>query len=523
MNNSETDSKALYQCPTIRWNPSWLSTIAMTTITTTACPLAILLNAIVIFVVIKKKQLRTVNCVLLASLAGADLLIAAVAQPTFIAAGIFRLLEDYEVLCSLILVYLLVMYLLCAIIYHLTLLAWERYVAIKKATKYKVIVTKPRVKICTITSWVLTPISSVPAALYLPGFINKKLFIILNTCFFMVPMTICLGAIIVFYIVIYLETRRRKQMSVNQLPSQSARNAEMERQIAKTTFLLTVTLFVSFAPMFILWFFALLFGSLTDDVLPWAVTFNKLNSLANPILYFYRNRRFRNIALEMLNMRKPSENQISVINLVQDPNPKQAIRTEAKPNSWEPNMFVTKQETSNSQRPKSYPVYPYLPHVMSRKETSSLIPTRFPAVSSIPAATIGGVGMQVDLATFSHSEEDLQKKEHSYMRTEPKSKPFKNKVLGVFKVRKPPENQIATEEVSQGLSNAMQYNHTRAKPNAWEPYVFDESREASNATRPRTALDSLNNGTKRVGSKRVRRKPRSIECDKAEDGSGVLK
>lgn len=523
MNNSNTDSKTVYQCPTVRWNPSRLSSIATTTITATACPLAILLNALVIFVVIKKKQLRTVNCVLLASLAGADLLIAAVAQPTFITAGIFRLLEDYEVSCSLILVYLLVMYLLCAIIYHLTLLAWERYVAIKKATKYKVIVTKTRIKICTITSWVLTPISIVPAALYLSGFIDKKLFIILNTCFFMVPMAICLGAIIVFYIMIYLGTRRCKQRSVNQLPSQSARNAEMERQIAKTTFLLTVTLFVSFGPMFILWFFALLFGLPTDEVLPWALTFNKLNSLANPILYFYRNRRFRNIALEMLNMRKPAENQISVINLVQDPNPRQARRTEAKQNSREPNIFVTKQETSNAPRPNSSPIYPYLPHAMSREDTSCLIPTsRFTAVSRAPAATIGDIGMQLDLATFSRREQDLQRKEHSHMRTEPTSQPLKNKVLGVFKVRKPPENQIATEELSQGSSNATQYNHTQAKPNAWEPNVFDENREASNEMRPKTALESLNNGTKRVGTKRVRRNTRSIDCDKAEDGPGFL-
>lgn len=411
MNNSKTNSSILGQCPYISWNPSRISTIASTAITAIACPLAILLNTLVILGVIKKKQFRSVTCILLASLAAADLLIAAVAKPMFIAAGIYRLLNYYEAMCSLVVMNLSVMFLICTVIYHLTALAWERCVAVKKAVKYKVIVTRGRVKMCAIASWVLTTISTIPAALYLAGFVEKKQFIILNTCFFAVPMTICLVAITVFYIMIYFETRRRRQIPVIQLLSQSAMNAAIERGVSKTTFLLTVTLFLSLAPTFVLWFFLQLFDFTSKDIFQWAVTLNQLNSLANPILYFYRNRRFRNTVLEMLNMRKPAQNQIRRDKLPQDPNTMQPSCTRANPNSCEPNMFVEKQEKSNAPRPKTAPFYSYS-HAMTRDENNSLNPTSgLSGVSRIWAATIGDIGMQVDLAKFSQKEQDLQRKD----------------------------------------------------------------------------------------------------------------
>lgn len=413
MNNSRIDGKVHVQCPSVGWNPSRISTIATTAITAIACPLAILLNGLVILGVIKKKQLRSVTCILLARLAAADLLIAAVTEPLFIAAGIFRLLDDYEAMCGLMVMCLFTLYLICTVIYHLTALAWEKYVAIKKAVKCKVIVTRGRVKMCAIASWVLTAISTIPSTLYFAGFIDKKQFIISKTCFFSVPMTICLVAITGFFITIYLETRRRRQISVIQLLSQSAMNAAIERRVAKTTFLLTVTLFMSLAPTFVLWFFTLLFPFPSKDVFQWAVTFNQFNSLANPILYFYRNRRFRNTVLEMLNMRKPAENQIRRDTLPRDINAMQPTR--AKPNSCKPNVFMEKHETSNAPRPNTAP-FDSCCHVITRDEKNSLHPTSgVSGASRIRAATIGDIGMQVDLATFSQKEQDLQRKEHRYV------------------------------------------------------------------------------------------------------------
>jgi len=60
-----------------------------------------------------------------------------------------------------------------------------------------------------------------------------------------------------------------------------------------------------------------------------------LNSLANPILYFYRNPRLRKAVLEMLHMRKPVENHIPRNELPQDPNVIQPNSTRAKMNALE--------------------------------------------------------------------------------------------------------------------------------------------------------------------------------------------
>lgn len=149
MNNTNTDNLPLGQCSVNFWNPSNLSIIAITTI---ACLLAVLFNALVIIPVKQKKELRSIPFILLTSLAAVDILIGAVVQPLFCAAGIFRLLNVNETICILFLMYSFTLHLVLASIYHLTAMAWERYVAIKNTINYKSIFTSSRVQICAIAS-----------------------------------------------------------------------------------------------------------------------------------------------------------------------------------------------------------------------------------------------------------------------------------------------------------------------------------------------------------------------------------
>ena len=375
MNNTKTDKQILGQCIDNFGNPSSLSIIATTAITIIACIPTVLLNALVIIAVKKKKQLRSIPVVLMTSLAAVDLLIGAVTQPLFCAAGIFHLLNDYETMCILRLMYFFTMHLVLVSIYHLTAMAWERYVAIAKTIKYKSIVTSGRLQMCAIACWVSATIRLGPSALFVAGIMDIKQRFISQVVFIASPQAMCVMSITVFYILIYLETRKRKLMAVPGHPlSQEARNAKIERQVAKITFLLTISLLIFFSPSIV---FPFAFHSLSishQDVVQWVLTFNLLNSLANPILYFYRNPRLRKAVLEMLNMRKPAENQFPRNELPQDRNVTQPNSTQAKLNVLEP-------ITSNAARPKTAPIYSH--RVMAWHESRSVNPTsRFPGAVS---------------------------------------------------------------------------------------------------------------------------------------------
>ena len=294
-------------CTILKWNPSWSSTIASTTVISITSPLAILLNASLIVAVLKKKKLQSICNILVASMAASDLLIGAVAQPLFLR-ELYRLQGDYEKMCTIILGGFFAMYLQSASIYQLTFIAWERYIAIAKGLNYKFIVTKSRVKACIITSWVLTALSVVPSALYTLGIVGKELWVIADAIVFTIPLSICLLAIVYFYAAMSCFQRKAKKTTF--LSVQVAR-ATLERKITKTSVLLTLCLLVFFSPTLVLLFVAYLTRFRDRDAYLWCVIIIQLNSCASPILYFYRNRRFRNTVLQMLNIKKSDTNAIA--------------------------------------------------------------------------------------------------------------------------------------------------------------------------------------------------------------------
>ena len=297
-------------CTILKWNPSWSSTIGSTTVISITSPLAILLNASLIVAVLKKKKLQSICNILVASMAASDLLIGAVAQPLFLSAGLYRLQGDYEKMCTIILAGFFAMYLQSASIYHLTFITLERYIAIAKGLNYKFIITRSRLKACITVIWVLTVVSIVPSGLYISGLIGKETRNVANASLFTVPLSICLLATVTFYFKIYLKTRQSKVNKTTFISFQVAR-AILQKKIAKTAFLLTVCLLVFFVPTFVFIFLTYLFRYNHRDMYLWSVILIQLNSCASPILYFYRNRRFRNTVLQMLNIKKSETNAIA--------------------------------------------------------------------------------------------------------------------------------------------------------------------------------------------------------------------
>lgn len=293
------------QCLKTRWDPTWSSTVASTAVTGITSPPATLLNLLVIVAVVKEKQLRSVHNILLASMAVADLIISGVAQPLTLTAGIFRLQNDYLNMCRTIVLSLSVMYIQAASIYHLTAIAWERYLAVKNPINYKTIVTRTRMTNCIIAMWVLTSLMILPSSVYLTGQVGRTSFAVASVFLSVIPLTICLAATAYFYITIFNASCKTNRNPINLTNVAQVARANREKEVAKTTFLLTVALLISFAPTVVVVLLRyLLHPFFNRDAFLWCVIFNQSNSLFSPILYFYRNRRLRTVVIQILKIRK---------------------------------------------------------------------------------------------------------------------------------------------------------------------------------------------------------------------------
>ena len=116
----------------------------------------ILLNALVIFAVVTRRLLRNNSTILLACLAGVDLLTGLVALPFAFLVDLKRLLGAGP-FCSLEKAFIVTVTMVgYASISHLVVISIDRYTTIKYPLRYEVIVTERRIIIGIILSWGFT-------------------------------------------------------------------------------------------------------------------------------------------------------------------------------------------------------------------------------------------------------------------------------------------------------------------------------------------------------------------------------
>ena len=275
-------------------------------ITAIAAPFTTFFNTLVIVTIQKTRQLQTNSSILISSLAITDLLVGAVSSPLIITvdALILRGTVPESIVCKINHSAAFVQYIAYSASYmHLILMGWERYVAIAKPMKYKVLVRKGRMKRYSGIVWITVIIGDVLVmtlqAITLPHELLFALYFIE-----VVVWLIGFMALVYFYSMVYSKARKQSRSQISQI------SAKIQSRIAFTAFLLTASVVIFSLPIPVVVTTVQLWPILrANSVFRWSEVPLYLNSLLNPVLYFYRNRRYRKAALKLLRFRMPLQNQ----------------------------------------------------------------------------------------------------------------------------------------------------------------------------------------------------------------------
>ena len=271
--------------------------------------LAIFFNVLVILAVKKDRQLRNHSNFLLASLAVVDLLTGTVSLPLFTAEMLIGYQVSVEYICMLDLVDVPLMACLSlASIQHLTVIAWERYVAVRMWKDYKAIVTKGRIKKLAIAAWLLAIFMVVPLYIMVAIGVDQNAE---ETWYIIVTVWVafCFTLICYHYSMIYFEIRKHRKRTIHQVNAMI--KVKLASNVAKMTGMATAALIVSFVPS------CIIHAGLKDVIpelrLSLASGVSQLllhcNSVANPLIYYYTRRPYRNAFLGLLKIRKPRHTQ----------------------------------------------------------------------------------------------------------------------------------------------------------------------------------------------------------------------
>ena len=164
--------------------------------------------------------------------------------------------------------------------------------------EYKIIITKSRVKKYAGITWV---IAFITVALFFASAvagIRYAVLLFLDGIFGLGWLTGILIMVNFYRKLYYLELRKQKRCQTSQVSFLV--KARINKKIAHTACLLTVTVFIAIVPLMVVFItasFLPFFRSCT--VFRWAEIFLQINSLVNPVLYFHKNKRYRKFALQL--------------------------------------------------------------------------------------------------------------------------------------------------------------------------------------------------------------------------------
>ena len=261
------------------------------------CPLAILLNGLVICAVKTKRYLRTKSNISLACLATTDFAVGLIVQPLIITNfSLFFMGSSPQTMTSTFVWVSSAVGQTCtaASLLHLLLMSGERYLAIKHPFAYENgLVTEARIIMASGLAWMCA------AIVY--G-IRASIFREVSVVF----ISAVISTVVYCHVVIYKEVRRNTQQIIANQVSLAVKEKLLKNKRAfNTTVVIVLTLFLCYIPTCI-WLIVFIFldGEKSFDVghiAYFPITFLVLlNSSINPLIYTARIRHFRVAIFQML-------------------------------------------------------------------------------------------------------------------------------------------------------------------------------------------------------------------------------
>ena len=314
------------ECPYLKdvaWRDEFLLTegtynhlLAIISINSISVLPTVLSSALVISAVATRGQLRNESTILLACLAGADLLTGLLGQPIRIATEVQRILKKGTFCSALERVSTLsLIWHILATLTHLMLITTDRYIAIKKPLRYREIVTTRRVTVAVISGWAFTIFVTIQESIL--AAVNSdtniySIYLTISTITVTGFASISIIAIVGIYLYIFSETRRQQRIEIEHLSVEEITTIRKNNKAIKVLGIILITLIVTYLPTIIsviMYFSVNLEGRVLNCMASWVATFIMLGSLCNPIIYCWRMEKFRHAFLEILHLRNSENNQ----------------------------------------------------------------------------------------------------------------------------------------------------------------------------------------------------------------------
>ena len=314
------------ECPYLKdvaWRDEFLLTegtynhlLAIISINSISVLPTVLSNALVISAVATRGQLRNESTILLACLAGADLLTGLLGQPIRIATEVQRILKKGTFCSALERVSTLsLIWHILATLTHLVLITTDRYIAIKKPLRYREIVTTRRVTVAVISGWAFTIFVTIQESIL--AAVNSdtniySIYLTISTITVTGFASISIIAIVGIYLYIFSETRRQQRIEIEHLSVEEITTIRKNNKAIKVLGIILITLILTYLPTIIsviMYFSVNLEGRVLNCMASWMATFIMLGSLCNPIIYCWRMEKFRHAFLEILHLRNSENNQ----------------------------------------------------------------------------------------------------------------------------------------------------------------------------------------------------------------------
>ena len=288
--------------------------VAVIVINSLVVPPTLLLNLLVIVAVATRHRLQSKSNVLVAWLAGADLLNGLVNQDIVIALQLTRIFSDGP-FCSLEKTSSVALsgsffLSLC----NFMLISIDRFISITHSLRYTTIVTKQRIKTSLLLAWavgLLVTIHELTMAVIDSGTDLYFLYMKMSYVILLTLVLVAIGVIGYTNCYIFSESRRqRKRLLTEQLPEEEAKKLREENKATNTLTLILATLVITYIPSIVL----ICFTAYSEDILKphiltvlwsWVMTLSLLGSLCNPIIFFWRVKNLRRAILEILHYRQP--------------------------------------------------------------------------------------------------------------------------------------------------------------------------------------------------------------------------